>query len=68
MGQERSSAGANKSYNELDTSSSEEVPPGVASSSGDGNDLGATPVQDPPLASSIAKEVPKVTAKWTPTI
>lgn len=68
VGQDRSSAATTESENELDTSSSEEVSPGVTSSSGDGNDLGATPVQDPPLASSIAKEVPKVTVKRTATI
>jgi hypothetical protein len=66
--QESSSTRVTKIENEFDTSSSEEVFTCVASSGRDGNDLGTTPMQDPPLTSFATKEVPKAIAKQTPTI
>ncbi len=68
MGQGNSSTRATKSESELDRFNYEEVSISVTSSSGDGNNLGATPMQDPLLVSSTIKEVSKATTKWTPII
>jgi hypothetical protein len=68
VGQEYFSTRIIESESELDKSNNEEVSISVTSSSGDDNNLGATPMQDPLLASPAIKEVPKATTKWTPTI